>query len=103
MTEYNHEIVLIKAGATYTTDEIGNQIKGDDETVCLCGTASIGGSEFYRAGQSGIKPSVTATMNKAEYTGQHRVKLDGEAYTVIRTYETGLDEIELTLEPKAGA
>lgn len=99
--EYNHVITLLSS-ASYTTDDYGNQIRGDNAVTCLCAVSSVSGAEFYRAGQSGIKPSAVARLNKLEYSGQQRCELDGDPYTVIRMYEVGYDEIELTLEPKAG-
>lgn len=100
--EYSHELVLLKSNGKIKTDRIGNQIKGDDKVTCLCATTSISGSEFYRAGQAGIKPSITARMNQCEYSGQLRCTLDGTMYNVVRTYNVNRDEVELTLEPKAG-
>ena len=67
-----------------------------------CKVSSITGAEFARMGQNSIKPSLRVTLWANEYAGQDVVVIDGLPYGVYRTYQPGMDEIELYLERKAG-
>lgn len=55
---------------------------------------SVSQSEFYAAGQAGIKPELKVTIWKHEYEGQVEFEYQGKGYSIYRTYETG-EYIEL--------
>lgn len=96
---YDYELILIRE--TYTEDEIGNQIPIPVETNIYCGLRSIGRSEFYRAAVTDLKPELAFVIHPYEYNGEKKVRFktieDGESveYKVIRTYQTGIEEMEL--------
>lgn len=93
---YDYELILINE--TYVEDDIGNQIPGETETSILCKLKSITRNEFYNAVASGLRPELTFVIHKFEYDGQKKVKFEGNKYNVIRTYATGIEELELTCE-----
>ena len=72
------------------------------ETVVWCKVASVSGNEIATMGQNNIKPSLRITVWVAEYCGQDEVEIDGVPYGVYRTYQPGMDEIDLYLERKGG-
>lgn len=96
MALYNDVIDLINI--TYTEDEIGQEIEVKTTSTIFCNIKSISQSEFYQAAQAGLRPSITFIVHLFEYEGQKKVKYNGLEYNVIRTYATGLEEIELICE-----
>lgn len=81
-----------------TIDDIGDVI----ETIVYynevyCNEKSIRASEFYQAQAVGMKPEVTLELMLADYNKEKYVKYDDEDYTVLRTYKTSHERIELTL------
>ena len=97
---YDNELTLI--GQTYTDDEIGNQIPTETETVVLCGVKSVGRTEFYNAAATGLRPAVVFVIHDFEYNGESVVVFEGVRYSVIRSYSTGFEEVELTCQKVLG-
>lgn len=101
---YDHELTLIQQ--TYPkdendhplTDEYGNQVVVDTETVILCGLKSVNRTEFYNAAVTGLKPELVFVVHGYEYSGQAKVKFEDQKYRVIRTYAPNFEEVELTCE-----
>ena len=81
-----------------TTDDIGDVI----ETIVYdkeiyCNEKSIRASEFYQAQAVGMKPELTLEIVLADYDKEKYVQYEDEEYTVLRTYKTSAERIELTL------
>ena len=93
---YDSELTLI--AVSYAEDDIGNQIEHKTESVALCCVGAVGRSEFYAAATGNLKPELMLTIHNYEYSGQPLVWLNGVEYTVIRTYATGFEELELTVQ-----
>lgn len=93
---YDHELTLISGG--YKEDELGNQIPVENRVGILCKVESVGRNEFYNAATSDLKPELIFIVHKYEYGNQRKVEFEGLQYTVIRTYATGFEEVELTCE-----
>ncbi|MEI7027153.1 phage head closure protein [Paenibacillus sp. y28] len=94
---YDHELTLIGQGA-YEEDEIGNQIPTETQTALLCSLRSIGRNEFYNAAVAGLRPELTFIIHSYEYSGEQVLLFEGQRYRVIRTYATGIEELELVCE-----
>ena len=64
----------------------------------FCTIRSVGYSEYYRALEYGLHPSIVFVLaDYAEYQNEKIAEYEGVRYRVIRTYETG-GSIELTAE-----
>ena len=71
------------------------------ERKVFCTVRSVGMRESYEAMSHGLRPELVITLAQAfEYQGEGGVILDGTDYTVLRTYVTTEDGIELTLQRK---
>lgn len=58
---------------------------------------SIGQSEFYQAQTSGLKPTQKFIITDyMDYQGQQYLIHEGMRYTVLRTYRTSGNELEIT-------
>jgi SPP1 family predicted phage head-tail adaptor len=91
---YDHELKLISK--TTEANDIGDSIATETETVILCGLKSVGRTEFYQANASGLRPERIFVIHGYEYSGQQTAEFEGVRYSVIRTYETSFEEMELT-------
>jgi len=96
---YNHELTLIKQ--VVTEDELGNQTTIEEEKTLLCKLQSIGRNEFYSASTAGLKPEKIFIIHGYEYENETLLEFNGDRYTIIRSYATDFEEIELVCERKA--
>lgn len=87
---------------TYTTDSIGQRVPTETPRTIFCDVASVSASEWFEAGRNGFKPQYRVTMFRPDYEGEAIVELEGERFSVYRTYERRDDLIELYLEKKGG-
>lgn len=79
-------------------NDIGDYIEViiyDNEVYC--NEKSIKASEFYQAQAVGMKPEVSIELMLVDYSKEKYIKYDDEEYTVLRTYKTSSEKIELTL------
>ena len=79
------------------------------DTSFFCEEKSVKYSEFYQAMQTGLKAEKVVVMNIYEYYDfmqeaikkvckvRHSITNNLIEYTIVREYEKGTDEIELTL------
>lgn len=98
MTLYDHEITLITETQDETYDEIGQEIETPISTTVLCGLKSVTRNEFYSAAQNRLKPSIVFIIHAFEYNGEEKVIFEEQEYSVIRTYTTDNEEMELVCE-----
>lgn len=72
------------------------------ERMVYCTVRSVGMSEWYRANEQGLRPSIVFVLaDYSDYDGERLVRWgeneDARYYRIIRTYVDGLS-IELTCE-----
>lgn len=68
-----------------------------------CTVKSIGQQEAYQAMGIGLNPSLKVILSHDfEYEGEGLCELNGIRYTILRTYITETDGIELTLQRVTG-
>jgi hypothetical protein len=64
-----------------------------------CTVRSVGMREAYEAMSHGLRPEwVFVLTHSFEYNGEKRCEFRGVPYTVLRTYVTEADGIEITVE-----
>ncbi|WJE51115.1 phage head closure protein [Bacillus cereus] len=84
-------------------DEIGQIEEIEDfKRQVFCEKKSVPQSEFFQAGQSGIKPMCVLIIYTLDYQGEQKVKYREKEYSIYRTYERNDEKIELYCEVKAG-
>lgn len=98
---------------TYTPDAIGERIPTTVARRVFCNVSSVTGTEWFSGGQNGIRPEYRVVMFRHDYEGETAVNIggtlegetvkDGTEYTVYRTYNRDLDELELYLERRTGS
>lgn len=88
---------------TTVEDELGQKEEIEEYTHCVfCEKKPIAQSEFYQAGQSGIKPSRCLVVSVFDYEEQGKLMYKDKVYSVYRTYERPDERIELYCEVRSG-
>lgn len=92
-----HDVIYLLEPAT-RVNEIGQRVPGEyTEKEVFAKKTSVSQSEFFTAGQSGLKPDCMFLVYTFEYNGESYVKHNRIVYTIYRTYVNG-DNIELYCE-----
>lgn len=91
------EILLINRAVT-DKDSAGFEKTEDAPAACsvMAERKSTARSEFYAAQAAGIKADVVFVIWLAEYSGENIVRAADGDYSVVRTYVTGRDHLEMT-------
>lgn len=67
----------------------------------MCTVKSVTRSEYYTAYNAGMEPALVFELALAEdYEDERLIIYHGKEYTVIRTYMTDADGIEITVQRK---
>lgn len=86
---------------TIGTDEYGNVTGAEEKrTDVLCAPLSVTRTEFYSAAQAGLNPTNVFEINGFEYGGESLIEFEGVKYSVIRSYQTDYETVQLTCERK---
>ena len=93
--------VIELVGYTITLDELFQEIKEPYLKQVFANKRSVSQSEFFNAGQNGLKPQYRFDIRLSEYSGENSLKFEGKTYSIYRTYENG-ENIELYCEVRAG-
>lgn len=89
--------------STYTSDDIGQQISVDTKKAVFAYVRSASQSEFFNAGEIGLKPDKVFDVLVTEYDGQTGVQYGMEYYTIYRTYYRDDSRVELYAEKRVGS
>lgn len=104
---YDNQVTLIRLigedpdGNPYT-DEHGNHVPQEARRDILCGERSVRSQEFYQAHALGLHPEFALIVHRYEYEGEIMVEYQGKQYSVVRTFSSGIEEIELYVEERQG-
>ncbi|MCM1273197.1 MAG: phage head closure protein [Clostridium sp.] len=94
-------ITLVKTSKA--SDDIGNIVNDVAKKDVLCRVKSVDRTEFYRAGQLGMKAAYKFTLFKGDYDDEELVIYKGKPYIIYRTYEVpDTDDMELYAKVKEG-
>lgn len=76
------------ANGAYTTTYTDKEVWADRRSVKR--------QEFYSALAAGRSADIVFAVHADDYANQTEVTYDGQSYKVLRSYQTWLDEVELT-------
>lgn len=82
------DTALTLIGYTRQKDEYG--VWRDDMPVrreVFAQAESVGRTEFFAAGQNGLRPEYRFRVFAAEYHGERECEYNGERYAIYRTYQ----------------
>lgn len=63
---------------------------------------SVYQNEYFKAEQAGLRAQGIIEMSKFDYTGESKLKIGGDIYTIYRTFDVGTDRIELYYGERVG-
>jgi len=98
----NQAIKISLISKVYTTNEIGVPVATETKKAVYAIEFSIGQTEFYKAGQQGLKPMACFAVRSAEYGGQEELESNGERLTIYRTYQRTDGRTELYVKRRKG-
>lgn len=98
----NMQDVITLRKTEITVDEYGVPQNEVTETDVYARAESVSASEFFDAGQNGLKPEYRFTVSAWEYGDEEELSYNGRLYSIYRTYRRSLDLIELYAERKVG-
>ena len=96
------DVIAYLIGKTITKNEYKQEVETDTRAEIMALYESVSQSEFYKAGEAGLRPEFRLTTAIIDYNGEKEVELDGKRYGIYRTFEVDKDYIELYCERKGG-
>lgn len=99
---HNYEIELIKVA--YIIDDIGDSVEEETITKVLAKELDYRTKDYYQALTSGLKPTITFSINKYDYSKEKMLRHEEELYRIIDVspvkvqYENEFDNIALICE-----
>ncbi len=96
------DLICYLSSTQIIKDDIGNQIKKPIGRLVYCSEISIYSSEFFNAGQNGIKPEHLLIIDFEEYDGETGLLYEDVRYNIYRTFPRNDGLIELYCNKKAG-
>jgi SPP1 family predicted phage head-tail adaptor len=89
---------------TETIDELNQPLQTKDfSRQVFCERIPVRQSEFYSAGQQGIKPSECLKVYDLDYQGEEELKYREKVYHIYRKYGPIDEKTELYCEVRSGA
>lgn len=97
-----NEKVINLINCQYKVDGVGNDEEIEIYKEVFAVVTSISQSEYFNAGQNGLKPSLKIIVNSFEYEDEKEIDIEGKIYSVYRTFNTKNEKTELYVTEKAG-
>lgn len=87
---------------SWTQDNTGVQRRSTEKRKVFVKVSSVNSQEWFEGGRNGLNPQYRFTMFQFDYLGEKIIEYNGIQYTVYRTFNKSVDEIELYTELKKG-
>lgn len=87
---------------SWTQDNTGVQRRTTQKRKVFVKVSSVNSQEWFEGGRNGLNPQYRFTMFQFDYLGEKIIEYNGIQYTVYRTFNKSVDEIELYTELKKG-
>ena len=98
----NKSDVAYLVAESYTQNDYGVLEKTTTRTQVYVNVTSVTSQEWFEGGRNGLNPQFRFTMFQFDYTGEKIIEYNDKQYTIYRTYNRSVDEIELYTELKKG-
>ena len=87
---------------SYTQNDYGVMEKTTTRTQVYVNVTSVSSQEWFEGGRNGLNPQYRFTMFQFDYTGEKIIEYNDKQYTIYRTYNRSVDEVELYTELRKG-
>lgn len=98
----NRSSVAYLVSESWNQDENGVQRATTSKRKVFVNVSSVTSQEWFEGGRNGLNPQYRFKMFQFDYLGEKIIEYNGVQYTVYRTYNRSVDEIELYTELKKG-
>lgn len=98
----NQAVKISLISKSYTTNSIGVPVATETKKARYAIKSNINQSEFYQAGQQGLKPYACYAVRMTEYDGEDEIEVDSKRLTVYRTYTRTDGRVELYVTERKG-
>lgn len=87
---------------SYTQNDYGVMEKTTARKQVYVNVTSVTSQEWFEGGRNGLNPQYRFTMFQFDYTGEKIIEYKDKQYTIYRTYNRSVDEVELYTELRKG-
>ena len=98
----NQAVKISLIGKSYTTNSIGVTVVTETKTDVFATVYSVSQTEFFRAGQEGLKPAAVYAVRSMEYDGQDEIEANSVRYSIYRTFVRSDGRTELYVNRRKG-
>lgn len=98
--ERDHVAYLISE--RHEPDALGQQVPVETRREVFCTIGSVQQSEWFAAGQNGLRPQLRLKVFADDYADETLVEVDGVRYAIYRTYLGENSKMELYLKKAGG-
>lgn len=87
---------------TTTKNTYGAPITQEVKREVYCEERSVSRAEYYNGQQAGLDMSYVFVTNQVNYNGEKLLEYNSERYSIVRTYKTDADMMEIYAGMKVG-
>ena len=98
----NKSDVAFLVSETYSQNQYGVYEKQTTKRKVFVKVSSVSSNEWFEGGRNGLNPQYRFTMFQFDYLGEKIIEYNGVNYTIYRTFNKSVDEVELYVELKKG-
>ena len=98
----NQAVKISLIQKSYAVDSIGVPVATETKKSVYAIMTNINQSEFYEAGQQGLKPYGCYAVRLMEYNGEDEIEVGTKRLTIYRTYNRTDGRVELYATERKG-
>ena len=98
----NKSGVAYLVNESWEQDECGVMRSTLTKRKVFVNVSSVTSSEWFEGGRNGLNPQYRFTMFNFDYLGERIIEYNDVQYSIYRTFNKSVDEIELYVELKKG-
>lgn len=95
-------VVIQLIEEAYCQDDYGVIRRETEPHKVFAKVSSINASEWFDGGGLGLNPQYRFTMFSHDYHGENLIQYEDKIYTIYRTFNQSVDQIELYTELRKG-
>ena len=93
---------IVLVDQMYHLDQYGVPKPTLRKRTVYANVTSVTASEWFEGGRNGLNPEFRVRMFAPDYQGEQVLELNGQLYSIYRTYQARTDIIELYVQKKKG-
>ena len=98
----NKSAVAYLVSESFTQNDYGVMERTLTKRKVYVDVSSVTSNEWFEGGRNGLNPQYRFKMFQFDYLGEKIIEYKDVQYTIYRTYNRSVDEVELYVELKKG-